>query len=338
MSLERFAKLDAPTAMAVRAGDDALYFAERTGRVRAVRNDLVDQKPVLDLSERVSTGSEQGLLGLTFSADGNQLFVSYTNTRGDSRLDRYPMRGGYAVASERRELLAVEQPYPNHNGGNVVLGPDGMLYLGMGDGGAGGDPDGNAQNPQTLLGKMVRLDPRTGQAPSDNPFLDREGFQPEIYALGLRNPWRFSFDRATDDLWIADVGQDSVEEVNTTPAARSAGRNYGWDLVEGSQPYEGEAPANAVTPIVEYSTGEDGCAVTGGYVYRGKSIPSLRGAYLYSDYCGGWIRAVRMARGKVADRADLGVSAAEVASFGEDANGELYILSLAGDVFRLVAG
>lgn len=339
MTLERFATLSSPTAMAVRPGDDALYFAERGGVVRAVRNDLVDQRAVLDLSEQVSTGGEQGLLGLTFSADGNQLFVSYTDTAGDSRLDVYPMRGSYAAAGEGRELLAVEQPYPNHNGGNVVLGPDGMLYLGLGDGGAGGDPEGNAQNPQTLLGKMVRLHPQTGKAPDDNPFVDDDRYRPEIFATGLRNPWRFSFDRATGDLWVGDVGQDSVEEVDVTPAGASAGRNFGWDLFEGSQPYEGdELPKGAVTPVVEYATGDDGCSVTGGFVYRGKAIPELRGAYLFSDYCGGWIRAVRRNGDTVTEPVDLGISATEVASFGEDADGELYVLSLAGEVWRLVPG
>ena len=324
--------------MAVRDGDDALYFAERTGFVRAVRDGEVAGEPVLDLSQEVSTGSEQGLLGMAFSPGGEELFVSYTNATGDSRLDAYPMRDGGVDLDGRRELLAVEQPYANHNGGNVVLGPDGMLYLGLGDGGAGGDPEGNAQNPRTLLGKMVRLDPATGDAPDDNPFLDSDDFAPEIFALGLRNPWRFSFDRATGDLWVADVGQDSIEEVNVTPAQRSAGRNYGWDLFEGSQPYEAEQPPDgAVMPLVEYPTGEQGCAVTGGYVYRGTAIRGLRGAYLYSDYCGGWLRAVRQAGGSVVDRADLGVQATEVSSFGEDADGELYVLSLGGQVWRVVS-
>ena len=337
VSLEPFVTLDAPTAMAVRSGDDALYFAERGGTVRAVRDGAAVQRPVLDITDEVSTGGEQGLLGLTFSANGDVLYVSYTNSDGDSRLDAYPMRGDRVVREERRELLAVDQPYPNHNGGNVVLGPDGMLYLGLGDGGAGGDPEGNAQNPATLLGKMVRLDPRTGRAPDDNPFLGKDEYLPEIYATGLRNPWRFSFDRATGDLWVGDVGQDSIEEISTTPAGSTAGRNFGWDLFEGSQPYESdEPPPGAVSPVVEYPNGDEGCSVTGGFVYRGRAIPDLQGAYLYSDYCAGWIRAVRVAGGKVRDRADLGISASEVASFGEDADGELYVLSLGGKVWRLV--
>lgn len=337
VALEPFVELREPVAMAVRAGDDALYFAERPGFVRVVRDGEVDADPILDISGEVSTGSEQGLLGLTFSEDGGELYVSYTNTDGDSRLDAYPMRGDRPVADQRRELLAVEQPYANHNGGNVVIGPDGMLYLGLGDGGSAGDPDGNAQNPETLLGKMVRLDPRTGDAPPDNPFLDADDFQPEIFALGLRNPWRFSFDRTTGDLWIGDVGQNTIEEVNVTPARDSAGRNFGWDLFEGSRPYEGgEAPQGAVLPVVEYPTGEQGCSVTGGFVYRGEAIAQLRGAYLYSDFCAGWIRALRYRGDEAADRADLGVQATEVASFGQDAAGELYVLSLGGQVWRIV--
>jgi glucose/arabinose dehydrogenase len=211
-----------------------------------------------------------------------------------------------------------------------------MLYLGLGDGGAANDPERNAQDPATLLGKLLRLDPDDGSVPPDNPFVDRDGFAPEIYALGLRNPWRFSFDRETGDLWVADVGQNSVEEINVTPADRSAGRNYGWDIFEGTQPFEGdEQPERAVVPVHEYPTAE-GCAVTGGFVYRGTAIEGLQGAYVYGDFCAGFVRALRVADGEVVDRADLGVGLDQLASFGEDHDGELYLLSLAGDVMRLV--
>ena len=338
VELEPVAQMDQPIALAVRRGDEALFVAERNGFVRAIRGGDVDETPVLDITSEVSTGGERGLLGIAFSTSGDELYVSYTDTDGNSMLDAYAVAEDGAVdAGERRELLAVEQPFPNHNGGNVVVGRDGMLYLGLGDGGAAGDPHANGQDPGTLLGKMVRIDPADGSAPADNPFVDREGVRPEIFALGLRNPWRFSFDRDTGDLWVGDVGQNSIEEVSVTRAGRSAGRNFGWNVFEGSQPYSGEEqPPGAVLPVVEYPTGEEGCAVTGGYVYRGAAIPELQGAYLYSDYCGGFVRAVLVDGKEVTDSADLGLPVEQVASFGEDADGELYLLSLDGRVDKIV--
>ena len=336
VSLEPVAQLDAPTAMAVRAGDDRLYIAERGGTVRTIADGEVTGDAVLDISDQVSTGGERGLLGLTFSADGSELYVSFTNVEGDSRVVAYAMDGARADPASARELLAVQQPFANHNGGNILLGPDEMLYLGLGDGGAANDPEGNAQDPDTLLGKMVRIDPSDGSAPPDNPFVGNDDYAPEIFALGLRNPWRFSFDRETDDLWVADVGQNSIEEVNTTPLRQASGGNYGWDIFEGSEPFEGdEPPPNAIMPVEEYPTG-DGCAVTGGYVYRGSAIDGLQGAYLYGDFCAGFVRAIRVEDGEVVDRAELGINVEQLASFGEDADGELYLLSLSGAVQRLV--
>ena len=337
VELAPVARLDEPIALAVRPGDDALYIAERSGFVRVVRDGEVDRSPLLDISGEISTGGERGLLGIAFSQDGDELYVSYTNDSGDSRVDAYPFDNGALDVADRRELLGVEQPFPNHNGGNVVVGRDGMLYVGLGDGGAGGDPHANGQDPGTLLGKMLRLDPADGAAPPDNPFVDRDEVRPEIFALGLRNPWRFSFDRQTGDLWIGDVGQNSIEEVSVTRAGQSAGRNFGWNVFEGSQPYKGnKPPPGNVFPVIEYPTGEQGCAVTGGYVYRGSAIPELRGAYLYSDYCGGFVRAARVEGTKVTDEADLGLPVEQVASFGEDGEGELYVLSLDGRVDKIV--
>ena len=336
MALEPVAVAQAPTALVARA-DEALYIAERGGTVRALLDGAVSAEPLLDISDQVSTGGERGLLGIAFSRSGDELYASYTNTNGDSRLVAYPVVGDRADRAAARELLAVEQPFANHNGGNVVLGPDGKLYLGLGDGGAANDPEGNAQDPGTLLGKLVRLEPSDGSAPDDNPFVGQKGYQPEIFALGLRNPWRFSFDRGTGDLWVGDVGQNSVEEVNVTPAADSAGRNYAWDIFEGTEPFEGsEQPPRAVLPVAEYPTAE-GCAVTGGVVYRGEAIPELEGAYLYSDFCAGWVRALRMDGQQIVDRADLGVRLDQLASFGEDASGELYVVSLGGQIQRLVS-
>lgn len=323
VALEPVAQLDAPTAMAVRSGDDRLYIAERGGVVRTIDGRQVGDQPVIDISDQVSTGGECGLLGLAFSADGDELYLSFTNEQGDSRVAAYEMDGDRAAADSARELLAVGQPFSNHNGGNLLRGPDDLLYLGLGDGGAANDPERNAQDPQTLLGKMVQLDPE-GDA------------EPEMFALGLRNPWRFSFDRETDDLWVADVGQDSIEEINVTAWDDAAGANYGWDIFEGSEPFEGdEPPDNAVMPVEEYPTGE-GCAVTGGYVYRGSAIDGLQGAYLYGDFCAGFVRAIRVEDDEVVDRAELDVSLDQLVSFGEDADGELYVLSLSGPVQRLV--
>jgi len=335
VAVEQVAELDSPIAMAVRAGSDDLYVAERPGRVRIVRDDGVVEQPVIDIADRVSTGGERGLLGLDFTPDGERLILSYTDPNGDSRVESFPMDGDRADAQAGQTLLEVGQPYANHNGGNVVVGPDDKLYIGLGDGGSAGDPQNNGQDSQTLLGSLLRVE-LDGTVPDDNPFVDGGG-QPEIFAIGLRNPWRFSFDRETDQLWVADVGQSAIEEINVTNLEQTAGRNYGWNLMEGTQTFAGDGhPDDAVVPVVEYPTGEQGCAVTGGYVYRGEAIDDLRGAYLYSDFCGGWLRAVRMNGRDVGDEATLGVELPEVASFGQDADGELYLLSLAGGVYRIV--
>jgi glucose/arabinose dehydrogenase len=326
--------------MAVRPGDDALYVAEKPGRVVAIRDGEVDPQGVLDLLGEVSLGGEQGLLGLAFSPDGRFLYVNYTDLNGDTNVDEFAFRDGRAQMGTRRRVLFVDQPFPNHNGGNLVFGPDGYLYIGLGDGGSGGDPYGNGQNLGTLLGKMLRIDPRpTGGhpygVPPDNPFVNRDGVGPEIWAFGLRNPWRYSFDRETGDLWIGDVGQDTVEEIDYQPAGSHGGENYGWNRLEGTHGYDGSAPPNAVPPVNEFLHDGGVCAVTGGYVYRGEAIPALRGAYVFADSCAGWIRALRLVSGKARDVTDLGLSASAPVSFGEDAAGELYVLGLTGPVYRV---
>jgi glucose/arabinose dehydrogenase len=328
--------------MAVRAGDPTLFVAEKTGRILALRGGVVEPDPVLDLSRDVSLGAEQGLLGLVFSPDGRYLYVDYTDTSGDTRVVEYAMRDGRADPSSRRQLLFVHQPYSNHNGGNLVFGPDGYLYVGLGDGGSGGDPMGNGQSLSTLLGKILRIDPRPGsqgpyRIPPDNPFLGRAGARPEIWDFGLRNPWRFSFDGQTGDLWIGDVGQSAWEEIDVEPAGSGGGRNYGWNLMEGRHAYGGAGPVlGLVPPVFEYSHGEGGCAVTGGYVYRGEAIPDLSGAYVFGDFCLGRLEALRLRDGRVVKHWALGPVEPGLASFGQDASGELYVLSLSGDVFRLV--
>jgi glucose/arabinose dehydrogenase len=334
------ATLGEPLALATRPDDDATYVAERTGDVVAIRDGSVDPTPVLDISREVSLGSEQGLLGIAFSPDGRHLYVNYTDTRGDTRVVEWAMDGGVVDPGSRREVLFVRQPFSNHNGGNLVFGPDGYLYVGLGDGGSGGDPLGNGQDLGTLLGKMLRIDPRPADGepygiPPDNPFVDEPGARPEIWAYGLRNPWRYSFDRVTGDLWIGDVGQSSWEEVDRQDASSSGGENYGWNLMEGDHPYDGGTPPfGYVPPVHEYSSGGPVCAVTGGYVYRGTLIPELRGAYLFADFCEGRIMALRS--GGDAFRADpLGLRLDSLSSFGEDRRGELYAMSLSGGLFRI---
>jgi putative cell wall-binding protein/glucose/arabinose dehydrogenase len=338
VALTRLATLSQPLALATRAGDAGLYVAEKGGRVRRVGDATTT---VLDLSGQVSTGPEQGLLGIAFSQNGTRLYVSYTDRNGDSRIVEYAMAGNAATPGSARLLLTVDQPFSNHNGGQVTIGPDGMLYIGFGDGGSANDPQDNGQRLDTLLGKLLRIDPTPSgssayRIPPDNPFVGHAGARAEIWTWGLRNPWRFSFDRASGDLWIGDVGQSGVEEVDYRAAGTAAGANFGWARLEGTRPVRGTPPPGAVPPLLEYETGPGGtCAVTGGYVYRGARIPRLRGAYVYADFCVGDVKAVVQSGGAVVASRDLAVSAANLSSFGEDQAGELYAFSLDGDVFRL---
>ncbi len=338
--LTEVARLDAPVTMAVRPGYDLFFVAERGGRVMIVDGGNVRPQPLLEVE--TTTEGERGLLGLAFAPDGSHLYVSYTNLDGDSRLEEYVMGPGGADIDlgSRRTLLMVDQPFSNHNGGHVTFGPDGLLYVGLGDGGGGGDPMDNAQNPNTLLGSILRIDPRAqGDAPyaipADNPFTGGGG-RSEVFVYGLRNPWRFSFDRVTGDLWIADVGQNAVEEVDLLEAGTAAGANMGWPALEGSRPFDGTPPPGAVPPVYDY-THDDGYSVTGGLVYRGTRIPGLQGAYVFGDLGTARLWALAVAEGKVTGRADLGVGVEEgtLVSFFEDPAGELYVVSIAGTVSRL---
>ena len=331
----RVASLSQPLAMAVRPGDPELYVAQKSGQVRTWGG-----ATVLDLGGQVSTGAEQGLLGLVFSPDGGRMYVNYTDRAGDTHVVEYAFAGGRIDPATARELLFVDQPFANHNGGHLVFGPDGKLWIGLGDGGSRNDPRDNAQSLGTILGKMLRIDPRPSgdgpyTVPTDNPFVGRAGARGEIWALGLRNPWRYSFDRATGDLWIGDVGQNATEEVDFTPGSSKGGQNYGWARLEGTRPVSGSPPAGAVGPIVEYDLSGGNCAVTGGYVYRGTKIPDLVGAYLYADFCQGEIQALRQVGGRAQGERSLDVTVPNLSSFAEDAAGELYALSLSGGVFRL---
>ena len=344
--LTEVARFEQPLALVSRAGHDGvLYVAEREGRVRVLRDGEVDEEPLLDISGATAPEGEQGLLGLAFSPDGTFLYVSYTNLDGDSRLDEYAMGpGGTDIdLSSRREVLAVDQPFPNHNGGHILFGPDDLLYMGLGDGGgdsAGGDVMRNGQNPDTLLGKLLRIDPRPSRGapygtPPENPFVGGGG-RSEIWVVGLRNPWRFSFDRETGDLWIGDVGAATLEEVSMLPAGAGGGANLGWSLFEGTHRFnEGDPPADLVSPIFEYGRG-DGATVTGGFVYRGSRIPELVGSYVWGDFSTAVVEALTVDDGEVTGRRALGpVEAGRLVSFGEDADGELYVVSLSGPVYRV---
>ena len=356
-------ELHQPIALEVVPGTSSVLIATKQGLVHeaiAVDGDLeVIDEPVLDLTDLVGEAEgEQGLLGLAVHPDGDRIYASYTASGdgGASRLDRYELTGtpGSLAASidSRVNLLDVEQPYENHNGGHVTFGPDGMLYLGLGDGGSGGDPEGNAQDRSSLLGKILRLDPdATGPddvAADGNPFSldgdDASEGRPEIWSTGARNPWRFSFDRMTGDLWIADVGQDRYEEIDLLPADEGAGRgaNLGWDLYEGDEPFDEPDPAPGaasagpfVQPVFTYAR-DEGCSITGGVVYRGSAIPELDGAYLFADHCTPGLRAIRV--GDTVESLRLGDDLESAVSFSEGADGEVYAISLWSGIFRLTPG
>jgi glucose/arabinose dehydrogenase len=320
---------DSPVhVVATRSEPRRLYVVEQRGTIRAIERGRVRSGFFLDVRARVSAGGEQGLLGLAFDpsyATNRFVYVNYTDRAGDTRIVRFRTTGTRALPGTERLLLRVDQPYSNHNGGNLVFGPDGLLYIGLGDGGSGGDPEGRAQNPDSLLGKMLRLDVR------------RPGSAPEIVGLGLRNPWRYSFDRATGDLYIGDVGQGEVEEVDVTPRARLGGlENYGWDLYEGSQRFEdgSPGPGQLVFPVFEYRH-DQGCTVIGGFVYRGRARLAERGRYVLGDYCSGIVWSFRMASGEARDVRVEPFRIPGLTTFGEGAAGELYAASESGTIYRV---
>ncbi len=341
--------LSFPLYLTAPPGDRRLFILEKGGRIRIVRNDSLLPEPFLDISSQVSNGSEQGLLGLAFHPDyasNGRLFIDYTDTDGDTRIAEYHVGADpeHADAASARILLTIAQPYSNHNGGQVAFGPDGYLYIGMGDGGSGGDPQGHGQDPGDLLGSILRIDVNGAApyaVPPDNPWADSAGARGEIWDIGLRNPWRFSFDRATGDLYIADVGQSTQEEVDVSTSASGGGRgiNYGWNRMEGQSCFRSGScdRSGLALPVVQY-THADGCSISGGYVYRGSAIPALHGHYFYADFCQGWVRSFRLENGVAADQRAWPELApgGNIPSFGEDAAGELYVISADGSVYRIV--
>lgn len=340
--------LDRPVQV-VDAGDgtDRLFIVEQEGTIRIVRGDRLIAEPFLDIRDRVGCCGERGLLSAAFHpnyADNGLFFVNYTDKDGDTVVAQYQVpteNVDIADPASARTILTVDQPAANHNGGLLLFGPkDGYLYVGLGDGGGGNGQ--NSQDPGTLLGKMLRIDVDGGTAnqpyaiPSDNPLVGQAGARPEIWMLGLRNPWRFSFDRATGDLWIGDVGAGGYEEVNFQPAESSGGENYGWNLMEGTTCRVEDGCDGLVAPLSGFGR-ESGCVVTGGFVYRGAAIPTLAGTYLFADYCSGRIWGLRQDTPNGTVLLGPMETGLRISSFGEDQAGELYVVDLAGAIYRVRA-
>ena len=339
--------LASPVYLTAPKDDARLFIVEQAGRIRIVKNGAVLATPFLDITSRVVSGGERGLLSLVFDpayATNGRFYVYYTGALGDIFVDRFTVSSNPDVANTTsvRVITIQHRSNSNHNGGLLLFGPDGMLYIGTGDGGGAGDEPNNAQNIQVLLGKILRLNVATlpYTIPAGNPFAGQAGAD-EIWAYGLRNPWRFAFDVPPDgtppQLYIADVGQDFWEEVNVANAS-AAGRNYGWRTMEGAHCYNPSSDCNQAgltLPILEYYH-SDGCSITGGFVYRGAAIPEMRGHYFYSDYCDGWLRSFRLSGGAAVEQQDWPIgNIGSVLSFGVDAAGELYMLSSNGRVYRL---
>lgn len=328
-------------------GSGRLFILEQPGTIRIIADGVLLEQPFLDIREQVTdAGNEQGLLGLTFApdyADSGIFYLNYTGTDGDTRIARFRVAAADPDAADpdsEEIILTIEQPARNHNGGTLHFGLDGMLYIGMGDGGGANDTYGNAQNPATLLGKLLRIDVSDPDAspyaiPADNPWVtndwDGVDVRDEIIAVGLRNPWRFSFDRATGDLWIGDVGQNQYEEINRVPPPVARPHNFGWPIMEGLHCFrsDGCEQAGLVLPVVEYEH-QGHCSVTGGYVYRGAAFPAMQGIYFYGDYCSGTIWALTPDESGAWQSTEVLDTDFSLSSFGEDEQGELYVTDLAG--------
>jgi glucose/arabinose dehydrogenase len=323
-----------------------IFVVEQSGKIRVLVGGKRVRRPFLDVSRDIVSGGEQGLLSMAFApgyAQSGRFYVDFTDRNGNTRVQsflrskRSPNR---ANRSTRRQILSVRQPYPNHNGGLLLFGPDRLLYVGLGDGGSAGDPENRAQNLDSLLGKILRIDPKPGggyDSPSSNPFVGRSG-RDEIYTYGMRNPWRFSFDRRTGDLYIGDVGQNAREEIDYAKRDAARGRNYGWSCFEGKRRYDSDRSCpGAVPPVFDYGRSNGECSVTGGGVVRDAGLPSLVGRYVYGDYCRGQLRSLKIEGGRATSDRSLGLDVASLSSFGEDARGRVYVTSLNGPVFRLKA-
>jgi glucose/arabinose dehydrogenase len=354
-TLQSLGSFSGPVFVASPPADSArLFVVEKVGRIRVLRNDTLLAPAFLDIRTKISTQGERGLLSVAFHpqyATNGRFYVYFNNPAGDIRIVRYLVSPGDPNVADETvadTVLKVAHPtFDNHNGGQLQFGPDGMLYLATGDGGSGGDPSGNGQNRQALLGKLLRLnvDGTTGYTiPPDNPFVSDPSGADEIWAYGLRNPWRFSFDRFNGDLYIADVGQGAWEEVNVSATADGGGKglNFGWNIMEGMHCYPPGTSCNTAgltQPLVEYNHSNGACSVTGGYVYRSSRVPALFGQYLYADYCAAFVRSFAYSGGAATQPADWTMQLSpggQISSFGEDARGDVYIMSLGGGLYRIV--
>jgi glucose/arabinose dehydrogenase len=352
VALRRIGTFDQPLLVTAPPRDRArVMVVEQPGVIRVMTSGRAQERPFLDIRSRVLSGGEQGLLGLAFAPDyarSGRFYVYYTDRRGRQVVAEYRRAAGGNVANRgsARTVLRMADPASNHNGGQLAFGPDGLLYIATGDGGGANDQfgrRGNGQNLGSLLGKILRIDPRPSggrayRVPADNPFAGRSGARGEIYAYGLRNPWRFSFDRATGDIAIADVGQNAIEEINFARRGEAKGANYGWRPFEGRRENFDEPAPGAVFPVLSKRHEDGWCSITGGHVVRDPALPSLAGRYVYGDFCLGQIRAVRLRGGGATGDRSLGLPRVQnLSSFGEDGRGRIYVTSLGGPVYRLVA-
>jgi len=339
--------LTSPVYLASPPGDPRLFVVEQAGRVRIISNGALLAQPFLDIRSRVASGGERGLLSIAFHpsyATNGFFYIYFTDLNGNIRVERFHVSASPDVADATSSALIIGIDHPtnaNHNGGLVMFGPDGMLYMGTGDGGDAGDPPGNGQNRNALLGKLLRIDVNGALpyvVPPNNPFVGQTGVRPEIWAFGLRNPWRFAFDRQAGLLYIADVGQGAREEVDVVSAA-TGGQNYGWNIMEGTACYRPLtcSQTGLTLPVIDYTHTNGACSITGGFVYRGTRIPEIAGQYFYSDYCSGWLRSFQMVNGAVTSPRQWDVPVlASPTSFGEDSAGELYVTVTDGTVRRIV--
>jgi glucose/arabinose dehydrogenase len=341
VNLTQLGTFEHPVGTSWRPTDGTTYVVEQDGRV-VIMSGGQPGATALDMTDLTSANGEQGLLGLAIDGDGRLAYVDYTDNSGNTEIDEYAISAdGTFDAATRRPVLAFDHPYPNHNGGELVFGPDHMLYIGTGDGGSAGDPQRRALNVGEWLGKILRIDPHASDGPytvpPDNPFVGIAGARPEIWSVGLRNPWRFSFDRQTGDLWIADVGQNKWEEVDVAWVADGTGRgvNFGWSAWEATHRFNNDqSPDGATPPIYEYAHGDAGCSISGGVRYRGAAIPALVGWYVYGDYCAGQVRALKIEDRAVTKELVLG-QAASISAVTEAPDGELLVLSLNGPIYAV---
>jgi glucose/arabinose dehydrogenase len=348
--LQKVGSFDSPVFVTSPPGDTSrLFVVEKGGKVRVMRNGKTLGTPFLDVGDKLTTGAEQGLLSMAFAPDyasSGLFYVFYTDNDANETVVEYKRRSeDVADAGSARKLFTVQDPEPNHNGGLLLFGPDKHLYIGIGDGGGAGDqhgPRGNAQSLDTLLGKILRIDPKASgdrpyTVPPDNPFVGRAGAKPEIYSYGLRNPWRFSFDRSTDDLSIGDVGQDEVEEIDFVRKGKGRGANFGWRPFEGNNRFApGESAPGAIRPVITEQHSAGNCSITGGVVIRDPALPAWRGRYVFGDYCRGVIQTAVLSGGKASNLTDRKLKVSQLSSFGEDARGRVYATSLDGPVYRFV--